>query len=59
MPNHLVDAVVLFFSDKLRSYRVILSGVEASYVLQGTSFEFGTATVSQDELRQFFLILFI
>ena len=50
MPNHLVDAVVLFFADKLRSYRVILSGVEASYVLQGTSFEFGTATVSQDEL---------
>ncbi|CBI13695.1 putative HAD-superfamily hydrolase / phosphatase [Streptococcus gallolyticus UCN34] len=54
MPNHLVDAVVVFFADKLRSYRVILSGVEASYVLQGTSFELGTAAVSQDELRQFF-----
>ncbi|SCA89638.1 HMP-PP hydrolase (pyridoxal phosphatase) Cof, detected in genetic screen for thiamin metabolic genes (PMID:15292217) [Streptococcus macedonicus] len=51
--------LLYFFADKLKSYRVILPGVEASYVLQGTSLEFGTAAVSQDELRQFFLILFI
>ncbi|MCW8494113.1 hypothetical protein OQG97_03875 [Streptococcus macedonicus] len=55
----LLMLLLYFFADKLKSYRVILPGVEASYVLQGTSLEFGTAAVSQDELRQFFLILFI
>ncbi len=54
MPNHLVDAVVDFFADNLREYRVILSGVKASYVLEGTVFESEAYAISEADLHQFF-----
>ena len=54
MPSHLVDAVVDFFADNLRDYRVILSGVKASYVLEGTVFESEAYAISEADLHQFF-----
>lgn len=57
LSEHLVDAVIDFFADKLRTYRVILSGIKASYVLEGTIFESDTYSISQDELHQFFSTL--